>query len=82
MVSLSSCEPQRGALKIRGRSHTTVRVRHEIFESHPSAAHARNIPHLNGLSRLTSSQVLAVDLLNPSPAAYAYTRALVMTICD
>lgn len=32
-------------------------------------------PHsarLNGLARLTAHQVLAVDLLNPSPAAYAH----------
>jgi hypothetical protein len=36
---------------------------------------ARN-QRLNGLRMLTGAQVLAVDLLNPSPAAYAYPPSI------
>jgi hypothetical protein len=39
MVSLSSCGLPRGVAEIRERDHTTVGVRHEIFDTHPAVAH-------------------------------------------
>jgi hypothetical protein len=38
--------------------------------------------HLNEDFQLTILQVLAVDLLNPSPAAYAYNPASSPSTCD
>lgn len=82
MVSSSCYELQAEAEKIYSQSHTTVGVCHKIFLSQPSAATHRNFFGLNGLSRLTWPQVLAVDLLNPTPAAYAYFPDIVITALD
>jgi hypothetical protein len=74
-------EPQRAAREICERDHTTVGLCHRILsrslQQPPLAKNA-----LNRFSQLTRHQVLAVDLLNPTPAAYAPIRNPVSTTPD